>query len=55
MTYNEELPRPVGVFQNIDRPIYENEVEKQIQFSKNKLGKGELEKILNSGETWEIA
>ncbi|MFZ4621467.1 MAG: 2-oxoacid:ferredoxin oxidoreductase subunit beta [Bacteroidota bacterium] len=54
MTYNPELPRPVGIFLAIDRPRYEVEMEKQIDSSISKRGKGSLEKLLNSGDTWVI-
>ncbi len=54
MTYNHELPRPVGIFLAIDRPRYEEEMEKQIDSAISKRGKGSLEKLLNSGDTWVI-
>ena len=54
MSTNPELPRPVGVFQSIEKPIYEVEVENQIAKAKAKFGEGDLEKIINSGETWDI-
>ncbi len=54
MTYNHELPRPVGIFLAIDRPRYETEMEKQIDSAISKRGKGSLEKLLHSGDTWVI-
>lgn len=54
MTYNHELPRPVGIFLATDRPRYEVEMEKQIDSAISKRGKGMLEKLLNSGDTWTI-
>jgi 2-oxoglutarate ferredoxin oxidoreductase subunit beta len=54
MTYNEELPRPVGIFLAIDRPRYEDEMEKQIDSAISKRGKGQLDKLLNGGDTWVI-
>lgn len=54
MTYNQDLPRPFGIFLAIDRPRYEDEVEKQIDSAISKRGKGSLEKLLNSGDTWVI-
>jgi len=52
MTYKPHLPRPVGIFLAIDRPVYEDEVEKQIAFAKEKRGEGDFVKLLNSGDTW---
>ncbi|MFA6469543.1 MAG: 2-oxoacid:ferredoxin oxidoreductase subunit beta [Bacteroidota bacterium] len=54
MTYNPDLPRPVGIFLATDRPRYEVEMEKQIDSAISKRGKGSLEKLLNSGDTWVI-
>jgi 2-oxoglutarate ferredoxin oxidoreductase subunit beta len=54
MTYNDDLPRPVGIFLAVDRPRYEVEMEKQIDSAISKRGKGILEKLLNSGDTWVI-
>ena len=49
-----DLPRPVGVVYSVERPLYEAEVSKQIQQATQKLGEGNLEKLLNHGETWTI-
>lgn len=54
MTYNAEMPRPVGIFLAIDRPRYEDEMEKQIDSAISKRGKGQLDKLLNGGDTWVI-
>ncbi len=48
------LPRPVGVVYAVERPLYEAEVERQIQQAVQKQGEGDLEKLLNHGETWTI-
>ena len=54
MTYHHELPRPFGIFLAIDRPRYEDEISKQIDSAISKRGKGSLDKLLNSGDTWVI-
>lgn len=54
MTYNLELPRPFGIFLAIDRPRYEDEISKQLDSAVSKRGRGSLEKLLNSGDTWVI-
>ena len=48
------LPRPVGVIYAVERPLYEAEVTRQIETAVQKQGEGELEKLLNSGDTWMI-
>ncbi len=54
MTYKPHLPRPVGIFLAIDRPVYEAEMERQIAFAQEKRGVGDFKKLLNSGETWVV-
>ncbi len=48
------LPRPVGVFYQEYRPVYDQEMEHQVQKAIEKSGEGNLEKLLNHGETWKI-
>ena len=47
-------PTPIGVFLNIERSTYETEMADQINTAIKKQGKGELEKLLFTGNTWEI-
>jgi 2-oxoglutarate ferredoxin oxidoreductase subunit beta len=54
MTNMAGLPRPIGVVYAVDRPRYEEEISKQIQSAIQKQGEGNLEKLLNHGETWVI-
>lgn len=54
MTYNPHLPRPVGVFLSIERPTYEKEMQRQIDFAKEKRGEGDMKKLLHSGDIWTI-
>ena len=49
-----ELPRPIGVFYSVTRPIYEEVVTQQIETAIKKQGEGDLEKLLTHGETWTI-
>jgi 2-oxoglutarate ferredoxin oxidoreductase subunit beta len=54
MTYKPNLPRPVGIFLAIDRPVYEEEVARQIAHAREKRGEGDMKKLLNSGDTWVV-
>jgi 2-oxoglutarate ferredoxin oxidoreductase subunit beta len=49
-----DMPRPIGVVYAVDRPRYEVETDHQIQEMIKKQGEGNLEKLLNHGETWTI-
>lgn len=54
LTEYPDYPTPIGVFFDIERTTYEDETEEQIKNAKAKLGEGDLEKLLFSGNTWEI-
>jgi 2-oxoglutarate ferredoxin oxidoreductase subunit beta len=45
---------PIGVFRDVDRPTYDHLMEEQISAATEKAGKGELEALLHSGDTWTI-
>jgi 2-oxoglutarate ferredoxin oxidoreductase subunit beta len=50
----EGYPVPFGVLYKVEKPVYETQMEEQINDSIEKLGKGSLEKLLFTGNTWEI-
>ena len=54
MTYKTHLTRPIGIFISIERPTYEDMLTAQIDGAKAKRGEGDMDKLLNSGETWVI-
>jgi 2-oxoglutarate/2-oxoacid ferredoxin oxidoreductase subunit beta len=45
---------PIGVFRSVDRAIYDDEVNAQIDHAVAKDGVGDLEALLHSGDTWRI-
>jgi len=48
-------PTPVGIFRDVDRPVYGDLMEEQIATARTKLGDGDLEKLLTSGDTWTVS
>lgn len=54
MTYNEHLPRPFGVFLDIERTTYDSELQEHIDSAVKKYGKKTLQDIFESGDTWII-
>jgi 2-oxoglutarate ferredoxin oxidoreductase subunit beta len=50
----EDFPMPVGVLYSEQRPCYEDDMEQQIRTAKEKLGEGDLKKIIYSGNTWTV-
>ncbi len=53
-TEMQNFPAPVGVLYVEDRHCYEDEMVKQLEESKQKLGEGDLEKLLFAGNTWQV-
>jgi 2-oxoglutarate ferredoxin oxidoreductase subunit beta len=53
MTY-PDFPVPVGVFRNIRKPTYDELMKGQLEKSIQIFGKGDVTKLLNSGETWVV-
>jgi 2-oxoglutarate ferredoxin oxidoreductase subunit beta len=48
------FPVPVGVLRSVDRPTHDQLIEEQIAAAIVKLGVGDLEDVLNGGETWTV-
>jgi 2-oxoglutarate ferredoxin oxidoreductase subunit beta len=47
-------PVPIGVFYRESRPTYDQQFRAQLDESKQKLGTGDLRKLLHSGDTWKV-
>jgi 2-oxoglutarate ferredoxin oxidoreductase subunit beta len=46
---------PVGIFRNIERPVYDDLMAEQLAAAEEKRGKGDLGELLRSGETWVVS
>ena len=49
-----DFPVPVGVFRCVERPEYSDLMSSQIAAALEKEGRGDLEKLFNSGDTWVV-
>jgi 2-oxoglutarate ferredoxin oxidoreductase subunit beta len=49
-----DFPEPIGVFRAVDRPRYDLELNRQVKEAQEKKGRGDLRKLLNSGDTWTV-
>jgi 2-oxoglutarate ferredoxin oxidoreductase subunit beta len=47
-------PTAIGVFRDIQRPVYGEAMDLQIEQATEKLGAGDLGKLLHSGDTWVV-
>lgn len=51
---NPVFPVPVGVFRRIQRPTYDELLEKQVETITRQKGEGNLEALFSAGETWDV-
>ncbi len=49
-----EFPEPIGIFRDVERPMYDKLVNSQIEEARSKRGPGSLESLFNTGETWTV-
>jgi 2-oxoglutarate ferredoxin oxidoreductase subunit beta len=49
-----DFPMPIGVYRNIEAPVMETQVWDQITMVREKQGEGDLESLLDAGDTWEV-
>ena len=49
-----EMPVPFGIFRCIEKPTYDGMMNDQIKFAVEKKGKGKLEEILYTEDTWTV-
>jgi 2-oxoglutarate/2-oxoacid ferredoxin oxidoreductase subunit beta len=48
------MPTPMGVFREIDRPVYGDGMEQQLRAAAEQQGPGDLKRLLGSGDTWTV-
>jgi 2-oxoglutarate ferredoxin oxidoreductase subunit beta len=49
------MPTPIGVFRDVRRSTYEDDVQRQIVTAVDRQGPGNLAALLASGSTWDVA
>jgi len=49
-----DFPVPIGVVRRVQRPPYELEIARQIEQVTERMGRGDLEQLIYSGNTWEV-
>ena len=47
-------PTPIGVFRNVDRPVYDELMQEQLAAATQLSGEGDLEALLHDGDTWRV-
>lgn len=51
---HSDLPVPIGLFRQVERPGLSGETHAQIQKVSEQLGEGTLDSLLKAGETWNV-
>ncbi len=54
VAFGPHTPTPIGVFRDVDRPIYEHDVAAQVQDAIDRQGPGDLAQLLRSGPSWTV-
>jgi 2-oxoglutarate ferredoxin oxidoreductase subunit beta len=54
MRIEDGFPEPIGVFRCVDRPRYDDLINRQIETAVQEKGKGDLMALFHSGDTWTV-
>ena len=54
LSHTPHGPTPLGVFRDVERPVYDALMAEQIESTRQELGEGELGKLLHAGDTWQV-
>jgi 2-oxoglutarate ferredoxin oxidoreductase subunit beta len=47
-------PTPIGIFRDIERPVYDELMAEQLETARAERGEGDLKALLHSGDTWTV-
>ena len=47
-------PTPIGVFRDVERPVYDRLLDEQLARAREEQGEGDLGELLHAGDTWTI-
>ena len=54
LAFGPHTPTPIGIFRDVDRPLYEAEVQEQVEEAIAQQGPGDLAELIRSGPTWTV-
>jgi 2-oxoglutarate ferredoxin oxidoreductase subunit beta len=54
LSHTPHGPTPIGVFRDVERPVYDRLMEEQLEQARSEQGEGELSQLLHAGDTWTI-
>jgi 2-oxoglutarate ferredoxin oxidoreductase subunit beta len=47
-------PTPIGIFRDVERPVYDELMAAQLDTAKSERGEGDLKALLHAGDTWTV-
>lgn len=54
LSHNPTGPTPLGIFRDVDRPVYDEMLNDQITQARDARGQGQLRDLLESGNVWDV-
>ncbi len=54
LAHNPTGPTPIGVFRDVEAPVYDDLVREQVAQAAEEKGPGKLEELLASGNVWDV-
>ncbi len=55
LSHNPTGPTPLGIFRQVERPVYDDLINAQVEEAVASRGRGSLEELLSAGSTWDVA
>jgi len=54
LSHGADGPTPIGVFRDVERPVYDELMSEQLEAATARQGRGDLAKLLHGGDTWQL-
>jgi 2-oxoglutarate/2-oxoacid ferredoxin oxidoreductase subunit beta len=54
LSHTPHGPTPIGVFRDVERPVYDRLMQEQLERAREEQGEGDLAQLLHAGDTWTI-
>ena len=52
--FTEKMLVSIGVFRDVERPVYDRLMDEQLTRAREEQGEGDLSQLLHAGDTWTI-
>jgi 2-oxoglutarate ferredoxin oxidoreductase subunit beta len=54
LSHTPHGPTPIGIFRDVERPVYDRLMTEQLETARAEQGEGDLTELLHAGDTWTI-